>query len=141
MISVSARPKPRERDDDQVGGGRGGDFASSPSRNPLKDLQEASSWMVQPWVKLDPRPVSKSEAQRKNEERKRKIEAAAREQRANSAASAIATGTARIVHPRNDILFLFLSASSHFYKRSCPSVGWSVGQVTHLFDDPYVVPY
>ena len=24
-------------------------------------------------------------------------------------------------------MFQFLSASSHFYKRSCPSVGWSVG--------------
>ena len=26
------------------------------------------------------------------------------------------------------LLALFLSASSHFYKRSCSSVGWSVGR-------------
>ena len=29
----------------------------------------------------------------------------------------------------------------HLYNRLCPSVGWSVGRVTHSFDDPPGAPY
>ena len=35
----------------------------------------------------------------------------------------------------------FLGATKHLYNWLCPSVGRSVGWVTHSFDDPHVAPY
>ena len=43
------------------------------------------------------------------------------------------------------ISFFFLGATKHLYNWLCPSVGrsvgWSVGRVTHSFNDPHVAPY